>query len=595
LASSIKPPLASGGLYPGTGSTRPGSGDRPSLGTITRPGGGGATQLPVGPGSGGIGGSGGSGIRPGGGGGGIQWPGGDRPGGGGGIAGGGNRPGGGGIAGGGDRPGGGVGPNRPGDGIGPSRPGQGGGGTQWRPGDNRPGGGGNRPDRPIIGGGGNRPGRPGGGNNNIIGGGNSNFIGGGNNIIHGGNNWGNWGVHNRPGGDRWSQHHDWDHWHNNWNNNINHYHNWYHGAWNNHWGNGWYAPVAWGAVGWGLGSLYGGGYYGGSSYYNPYYDAAALVPYDYSQPVVVNNYVPVDTALASVGTAPPASAPVSAQVTTAFPPPSAVALAHFDEGLAAFKAGNYQASIAEFDSALKQLPSDPVVHEVRALALFAVGDYKAAAASLNSLLAAAPGMDWTTMAGLYGDANDYTNQLRTLEQHCKTNPNDASAFFVIAYHYLVTGSQDAAIRALKIVVREQPKDLTARRMLDSLQPAETAATATASATSLPPPPPASGGSSSADSEPQTDLVGTWRAKAGDAAIDLTIDDDSQFTWKATIPNQPPIELKGELAVNDDSIILDTKDQGSMVGRVVSNGPDKWLFAINGSPPNDPGINFQRAK
>src|SRR5262249_14187815 len=171
---------------------------------------------------------------------------------------------------------------------------------QWRPGDNRPGGGGLRPDRPIIGGGGDigRPGRPGNGNINI---------GGGNTIIGGGNNIGNiarsgnWGINNRPGGGWWSQNHNWKQWNDNWHNHcINDHHGWYNGCWNNNWGSNWYAPVAWGAVGWGLGSWFNNSYgygYGGGGYYNPYYDAsvATAMPYDYSQPVVVTNYVTSDT------------------------------------------------------------------------------------------------------------------------------------------------------------------------------------------------------------------------------------------------------------------------------------------------------------
>lgn len=415
------------------------------------------------------------------------------------------------------------------------------------------------------------------------------IIGGGNNIIHGGNNnWNNWGINNRPGGN-WANN-NWNQWHNNWHDHcINDHHNWYHGCWNNHWGGGWYAPLAWGAVGWGLGSWYGSGY-GGAAYYNPYYVAAPAVPYDYSQPVVVNNYIPVDTG--AVGGTVTNTIPQTAATP---PPPNAAAMAEFDQGMADFKAGNYQQAITRFDAALKQLPGDPVVHEVRALALFAVGNYQAAGASLNSLLATAPGMDWTTMASLYGNVDDYTKQLRALETYCKSNPKDAAAYFVLAYQYLVTGSQDSAISALKVVVREQPKDVTAKRMLDSLVPPNTPpATATAS-TALPPPPPTAEATTTAANAGETDLVGTWRAKAGDSAIDLTIGDDSQFTWKASQPGKPAIELKGDLVATSDTIVLDSPEQGSMVGRVKSAGPNKWQFAINGGPPDDPGLSFERVK
>src|SRR5262249_43218068 len=151
--------------------------------------------------------------------------------------------------------------------------------------------------------------------------------------------------------------------------------------------------------------------------------------YDYSQPVVVNNYVAPD-------------ADPAAQVAQAAPVPTASdeATALFDDGLALFKSGDYRPALVKFDAALQKLPGDPVVHEVRAQTLFALGEYPAAAAALNSFLSSAPGMDWTTMSSLYGNVDDYQAQLRKLEQFCSANHTDASAFFVLAYEYLVIDS-----------------------------------------------------------------------------------------------------------------------------------------------------------
>ena len=237
--------------------------------------------------------------------------------------------------------------------------------------------------------------------------------------------------------------------------------------------------------------------------------------------------------------------------------------------------------MSKFDAALKKLPGDPVVHEVRALTLFALGDYNSAAAALNSFLSSAPGMDWTTMSGLYGNADDYTAQYRLLEQYCRENPNDPAAHFVLAYHDLVIGSKDAAVAALKVVVANQPKDATAKRMLDALAPP------------VQPAPPVAATTTGA--EPQTDLVGSWRAKAGDATIDLAITDDSQFTWKAVQPGKPAIQLKGQLTASGNALALQTTDQGSMAGSVKSLGPDQWQFALDGAPPSDPGLKFARVK
>jgi tetratricopeptide (TPR) repeat protein len=405
----------------------------------------------------------------------------------------------------------------------------------------------------------------------------------------GNGNWGNgnWGIN----GGNWNNH-NWDHWHNNWHDcHINDHYGWYNGCWNNHWGYGagWYAPAA---IGWGLGTAYSSTYYDNSSYYNPYYDVAAQPAYDYSQPVVLANYAPTYATTDPFGGAAPAAVPaaeVPAAVPSNPPPPANdPAQAQFDQGLAEFKAGNYPQALAQFDSTLKQLPNDPVVHEVRALGEFAVGNYSAAAAGLNSLLATAPGMDWTTMAGLYGNVDDYSVQLRKLEQHCKTNPTDAPAAFVLAYHYLVAGHQDSAVNALKAVVKNQPKDLTAKRMLESLSPPE-ASKAPPETNQAPP-----SNTPAADAK-QTDLVGTWQAKAGKSTIDLTIGDDSTFTWKVTTPDQPAVELKGDLTATSDMLVLESADQGSMVGRVTSGGTDDWKFAISGGPPNDPGLSFLRIK
>jgi len=441
------------------------------------------------------------------------------------------------------------------------RPGGGGAGERFPGG--RPG------DRPIIGGGGNR--RPGINNGNI------NI---GNDINIGSGNIGSGNIGNRPGWD----HGNWNNpgwgwgggggWAGNWHDNcINDHHGWYNGCWNGgYWGSNWYAPLAWGAVGWGLGSLTSGWGYG-TEYSNPYYEqpvAAASVPYDYSQPVVVNNYVSSD-----------ADADGASAVATQQDSASEQATKVFDTGLAEFKSGDYRGALGKFDTALAKLPGDPVVHEVRALTLFALGNYKAAATALNSFLSSAPGMDWTTMSSLYGNVDDYQAQLRKLEAYCRANPNDAPAAFVLAYQYLVIDSKDAAIAALKVVVKNQPNDYTAKRMLDALAPP-------VQSTPSPTPPPTTGSSA-----PQTDLVGNWRAKAGDATIDLAISDDSQFKWKAAQAGKPAIELHGQLTSTSDQLVLDGKDKGSMAGSVKSLGPDKWQFALSGAPPSDPGLSFQR--
>ena len=360
---------------------------------------------------------------------------------------------------------------------------------------------------------------------------------------------------------------------------VNPHYSWYNGSWGGYGRNNWYRPFFWGTLtGWGLSSManswgYGYGAYG--AYYNPYY--AGIGPayasvYNYTQPLTVYNYVvPDDNYTYIDGTQPPPATDPGIQA--------------FDQGLAVFKAGDYQQSLTFFDTAIQQQPKDPVIHEVRALALFAVGAYTPAAAALNSLLSTAPGMDWTTMSSLYGDVNDYTVQLRQLEAYCNEHPADAAAYFVLGYHYMVTGANNEAASVLKVVVQNQPKDLVAKQLLDTLVPPEPAISPTVVNPSETPVP--------AASDAETDLVGEWQATAGETTIHLTVTPDSNFTWSVKQKNQPDIQVTGQLQTDSDGIVMSSKEQGDMEGSVTSQGPDQWQFKLYGAPESDPGLNFKR--
>jgi tetratricopeptide (TPR) repeat protein len=598
-----------GGNRPGAGGGAGGigptpGGDRPSIG-MTKPAPG--FERPVRPE-----GPGGGGNRPG--------SGGNRPGGGLGQGGGfgsgsGNRPGFGG-----DRPS--IGMTKPAPGFErPVRPeGPGSGGNRPGIGGNRPGIGGNRPGGwgDGQGGFGNRPGgnRPGGNWWNNVG--NDNSIH--NNWFQNNQNWftnvnnnqvninrpwgggyGGWGLggYGYGGGYRYG-----GYWRRNY---VNPGYGWYNGCWYGNWGSNWWAPFALGAAttgllttcsNWGLGyaSLgYGGGYV------NPYYAAipatvVAASPYDYSQPLIVNNYLPAEGQAADDGgaAADPAAEPTS--------PPSETEVL-VEKALAAFKSGDYASALAGLDRAVKLSPEDSVVHEVRALALFALGRYPEAAAVLNAVLAAAPGMDWTTLSGLYGDVDDYTVQLRRLEAACRENPSSAANYFVLAYHYLVGGHADLAADCLGVVVREQPGDAVAKRLLEAITPDPEATPSRPEAEPNKPAGPADAGAKAAapaeaeaeSAGPETDLVGRWKAAAGDDTIELAVNEDFSFSWKATPKGQPPVELSGTLSTSADAIALESEKAGTMVAKVKSRGPDAFEFTLAGAPAEAPPLRFERQK
>ena len=380
--------------------------------------------------------------------------------------------------------------------------------------------------------------------------------------------------------------------------------NWYNGCWSGSWCNNWYVPLATGLTGWAIGastSNWGYSY----SYSNPYYVQSAQPAYNYSQPIVIYS----DSSSAAASSAAPATdsqpaGQAAAQPAAQLSSAEQTAAKDFERALQVFKEGDYTQALVGVESALRLVPKDPIFHEFRALSLFALGEYQSAAAVLNSLLATAPGMDWTSMSSLYDDVDDYTKQLRRLEDHIRQKPDDAAANFVAAYHYLVLDDKDAAIDALKTVVKVQPKDLTASRLLATLEPP--APPKSAVAEKLPAGKSESGnvvgekeaGEKNESPEeidaPTTNLVGSWIAKNDQTSIELTVTDEMNFVWKASMNGQNS-ELQGKLETTENSLAFETEKQGNLVGQAVSQGPDKFQFILLGAPVGDEGLTFERKK
>jgi tetratricopeptide (TPR) repeat protein len=338
--------------------------------------------------------------------------------------------------------------------------------------DNRPNRPDNRPDRPIIGG----------GNGNNIGSGN---IGSGNvinrptnNINNNFFNQNNVNINNRWGNNNWGRGGGWgggwyggNAWHN----------NWYHGSWN--WWNTGASFAAGTAFGWMLAPRQT------IAYSNPYYVAPPATievnpVFNYSSPIPV----PVDSSTTTEYIAP---TEIPIEVDTPAPPPpdssdeasakpddakaaeqsarEAEAKRIFEEAAEDFKKEDYTAALDKTNKALEQLPSDSFLHEFRALVLFAQKKYQDAAAGIYAVLAVRPGWDWDTMRSFYADPKTYEKQLRALEDFVKENANDGAASFLLAYHYLVLNSKEAAIKQLEHTVKIQPKDELSAQLLKMLQ------------------------------------------------------------------------------------------------------------------------------
>lgn len=312
---------------------------------------------------------------------------------------------------------------------------------------------------------------------------------------------------------------------------------------------------------WLLNSLgYQWGYYGGFN--NPYYASGYSMPYNYSQPVYLA-YQTDDV-------------------------PQAV-VSDFEAARQAFKDGDYEQALSLVDGVIKDNPSDTVAHEFRALTLFALGRYDEAAAVLDSTLAVAPGWSWATMAQLYPNIDTYTQQLRDLEGFVKDDPRSAAGRFLLGYHYLVAGHQDAARRQFERVVDLQPKDRVAQQLLTGLQKSDE--------------PQAQPQAAPSDSdEPrfrdgdETELVGHWAAQRdkNNMSYQLDLNEDGDFTWK-TGEGRDASEITGKYEVNGQTLVLDGGKNESLVGHLESEGKDRFHFKLLGSPAEDPGLDFERAE
>jgi tetratricopeptide (TPR) repeat protein len=384
----------------------------------------------------------------------------------------------------------------------------------------------------------------------------------------------------------------WSNWNRNWNNYgvAPYQRDWYRGAWSGFYGPGYYTPFGFGYSGYGYGRGFGlgglgygysglggwgygyglnpwllnslgyrWGYYGG--FYNPYYASNYAMPYNYAQPVYLTYYEDDRS-----------------------PPPAADDV---DDARLAFRRGEYERALDLLDRAVKENPSDTAAHELRALALFALGRYGESAATLNALLAVAPGWNWETMISLYPNVDTYTRQLRDLEGFTKEDREDAASRFVLGYHYLVAGHMDAASRQFEKVTELQPKDRVAQQLLSGLQKDDSAA----ASERIPEPAP---DERFRDGE-ETDLIGKWTAK-GDKAppVALELTDDGQFHWIAG-EGEKATQVEGKYEVDGQTLTLDGGKNESLVGHLASEGKDRFHFKLLGSPPDDPGLEFERAR
>jgi tetratricopeptide (TPR) repeat protein len=271
---------------------------------------------------------------------------------------------------------------------------------------------------------------------------------------------------------------------------------------------------------------------------------------------------------------------------------------NFDAARDAFKAGDYSKALEQTDEAIRQMPNEAALHELRGVVLFALSRYEDAAAPLYAMLSVGPGWDWQTLVGLYPNVSVYTEQLRSLETYCKLNPRSASARFVLAYLYLTQGNIDVAVDQLKRVVALQPKDAIAAGLIQQLD--KTKAPAGAGVAGQPPAQaPAPESAPTVHAVPNVPvreghLEGTWTAQPDpDITITLSFPDQGRFLWKVTHKGQER-SIQGKLTAGNGLLTL-AQDQGAaMVGNVTWVDETHFAFKVPGAGPTDQGLSFSKS-
>ena len=355
-------------------------------------------------------------------------------------------------------------------------------------------------------------------------------------------------------------HHDhWGDWHNGY---------WGSGGWWDHMWDDHPVAMALGMTAWGVNRV--SGWFGYGDYSNPYYDSGSGSGYaDYSEPVTM------DASQAAVQAAyDPATA------TTPLPPGvSQDSIDKFDQVRQLFYSGQYDEALETTDAALVNMPKDAVLQEFRALCLFALKRYHDAAAVMNAVLAVGPGWDWTTLAGMYPSVDVYTEQLRAREAYMRAHQDSADAHFLLAYHYITMGSNEAAIGQLKKVVALQPKDSVSAYLLASMSPSDKPATTTAAVATAP-------------AVPTDAVVGSWSASGKNGAkYDMMLTKEGAFTWAYSRGGKKQ-EVKGVYVVDGNSLAMQPDGGGTMLLDLKQSGADLHADIV-GAAKGDPGLEFKR--
>lgn len=228
-------------------------------------------------------------------------------------------------------------------------------------------------------------------------------------------------------------------------------------------GYGGYGGYGYAGCGYGTYGGYGSYGYGCPSYgYGYGYDPYA---YSYNSPVVyADPYAAVP---------PPATSVVAAVEPPVSPSPVASAGTFVEKGEAAFKMGDYNGAVYNWRHAVVDDSQNPVVLMMLGQGLFATGKFEEAAGATQAAMHQLPKDQWGVVGKnykeLYGNVQDYTDQLRALEKAVKDKPDNPALRFLAGFHYANLGFPLEAVDQLDKVIKLVPQDEMAKQLRDELR------------------------------------------------------------------------------------------------------------------------------
>jgi tetratricopeptide (TPR) repeat protein len=141
-----------------------------------------------------------------------------------------------------------------------------------------------------------------------------------------------------------------------------------------------------------------------------------------------------------------------------------------ERGEAAFKAADYREAAYALRHAAVDDPRNGVLTMLLGQALFATGEFDEAAGATQAAMRLLPKAEWGIVVShyqdIYGNSQDYTTQLRSLEKAMEEKPGNPALRFLAGFHYAYLGFQKQALEQLEKGLKLAPRDEIARQLRD---------------------------------------------------------------------------------------------------------------------------------